>query len=268
MSSRPPTPPKLPWRRRKDERITSGRKNSWWAKLWASRSAWTVVGGGVVFVLTHGVESLTNVRKLPAEALQTYHSFQSWYYDDAAWTGTWSSREEGDVQDYHQAEMPLKLSASTERGEVFGEMFNRSVCELSPMLPPVLVEGKIQSGKLRAFAFAYVGGQKELLYSFEATRSEAEPVITLTPINDPNGLMPQSARLVHRNGVTDQQQAAGDADHPELVCPESSIEYIQRMRKEGVLQGAAGRLKEGAASPAKEPTSGQREPRLSPDSGK
>lgn len=216
-------------------------KKKWWEKVWASRTVWGVAGGTVAWVLSNGVESLANLRKLPSEVQSTYHTFQSWYYDDAQWTGTWSSREEGHVDDYKQAELPLKLSVGTERGKVFGEMFNRSVCELNPMLPPVLVEGEIVRGKLVAYAFAYVGGERNFLYSFAATPSDNEPVITLSPLRDPHGLMPSNARLVHRieadpkgdGAVTLGQQA----EHPDLECPESPTEYLQRLRKEGVLKG-------------------------------
>lgn len=230
--------PELPWRRRQQVGAT---KTTWWAKVWASRTVWGVVGGAVVWVLANGVESLSNLRKLPSELQSTYHMFQSWYYDDALWTGIWSSREEGHIDDYKQAEMPLKLSASTERGKVFGEMFNRSVCELNPMLPPVLVEGEIVRGKLVAYAFAYVGGERNFLYSFSATRSDKEPVITLSPLRDPHGLMPPNARLVHRIEAESQSsevvRPGQDAEHHDLVCPESPMEYLQRLRKEGVLKG-------------------------------
>lgn len=226
----------LPWRRRQQ---ANAMKKMWWQKVWASRAVWGVVGAAVVWVLSNGVESLSNLRKLPSEVKSTYYMFQSWYYDDALWTGTWSSREEGHVDDYKQAEMPLKLSVGTEQGTVFGEMFNRSVCELNPMLPPVLVEGDIVRGKLVAYAFAYVGGQRNFLYSFSATHSEKEPVITLAALKDPLGLMPPSARLVQRIEGASPKVEAGvkEVEHPDLECPESSMDYLQRLRKEGKLKG-------------------------------
>ena len=216
-------------------------KKTWWEKVWASRTVWGVVGGAIAWVLSNGVESLANLRKLPSEVQSTYYMFQSWYYDDALWTGTWSSREEGHIEDYKQAELPLKLTVGTARGKVFGEMFNRSVCELNPMIPPVLVEGEIHRGKLVAYAFAYLGGERNLLYSFSATLSEKDPVITLTPLADPLGLMPPSARLVLRmepqtqgeNAATPRQEVV----HPDLECPESPTQYLQRLKKEGVLKG-------------------------------
>lgn len=226
----------LPYRRRQQ---AAAMKKTWWQKVWASRTVWGVVGGAVAWVLANGVESLSNLRKLPSEVQSTYHMFQSWYYDDSLWTGTWSSREEGHIDDYKQAEMPLKLTVGTERGKVFGEMFNRSVCELNPMLPPVLVEGEIVGGKLIAYAFAYVGGQRNFLYSFSATSSDKEPVITLSPLKDPLGLMPSSARLVQHIEATpsgDVSASGQEAGHPDLECPESPSQYMQRLRKEGKLK--------------------------------
>ena len=230
--------PELPWRRRQQ---STAMKKAWWQKIWASRTAWGVVAGAAVWVLANGVESLSNLRKLPSEVQSTYHMFKSWYFDGARWTGTWSSREEGDVDDYKQAEMPLELSVTTERGSVQGGMFNRSVCELNPMLPPVFVEGEIVRDKLVADAFVIVGGQRNFLYSFSATRSAKEPVITLVPLTDPLGLMPPNARLVHRIKSEPQSKApvpfGQDAEHHDLVCPASPIEYLQRLRKEGALKG-------------------------------
>lgn len=232
--------PNLPWRRRQEKLAQATATKTLWARVWASRSAWTLVGGAVVFVLTHGVESLSNLRKLPSEAVQTYYSFQSWYYDDAKWTGTWSSREEGHIEDYRQSDVPLKLTVGTERGVVYGEMFNRSVCEQNPLLPPILVEGEISRGKLLAYAFAYVGGERQYLYSFQARRSDGEPVITVTPIKDPSGLLPASARLLQRMGdsvAAAPPPAEREAEHHDLVCPESPSEFLQRLRKEGKLKG-------------------------------
>ena len=215
--------PDAPWRRRQQAAATkASMKKTWWQKVWASRTAWGVVGGALVWVLSNGVESLTNLRKLPSEVQSTYHMFQSWYYDDALWTGTWSSREEGSVEDFKLSEIPLKLTVTTERGKVFGEMFNRSVC-----------------GKLVAMAFVYRGGDRRVLYSFSATRSDKEPVITLSPIDDPRGLVPANARLEHRieaePGGNPVAASGQEEEHHDLKCAESPIEYLMRLRREGVL---------------------------------
>jgi len=205
-------------------------------KLSASRSFWAGLAAVATFVLTHGVESLSNLRKLPSEIQSTYFLFQSWYYDDAKWTGIWSSREEGYIDDYKQAEAPLKLALSTERGKAYGEMFNLSVCNLSPMLPPVLIEGEIRRGKLIAYAFAYVAGEKNFLYSFVATQNEIDPVITLFPLQDHLELMPASARLVHRIETVQTTNATHDPEHADLKCPESPVDYLRRLRQEGKLK--------------------------------
>ena len=188
------------------------------------------------FVLTQGVESLGNARKLPTEVVETYRSFISWYYDDDEWTGTWSSREEGHVDDYKQSSLPLKLETETKQGKVAGEMFNRSVCEANPMLPPVLVEGEIRRGEMLAVAYAYVGGEKRSLYSFSVAKSDNEPVITISPLKDPSGMLPPSARLVHRvieKPAEGKPSASIQEEHTDLECMESPIEYLHRLRKEG-----------------------------------
>lgn len=218
-------------------------QKSWWAKLWDSRAAWAgafaLVGAVIAFILTQGVASLQNARKLPSEISETYNALMSWHYDDKAWTGTWSSREEGDIEDYHPSDLPLKLGVDTTTGKVAGEMFNRRVCDLNPMLPPVFVEGEIHGGKLLAYAYAYVGGKKTTLYSFSATKSENDPVITLAPLSDPLELMPPYARLVKRfhNDRPSTNENAADSEHPDLSCPESPTDYLQRLRREGKLKG-------------------------------
>ncbi|MCO5411103.1 hypothetical protein [Ralstonia mojiangensis] len=221
--------PDLPWRRRQAALEKKRASQKWAARLLKSRSLWFAFGGVLAFVLTHGVESIITLRKLPLEAAQLYRESQSWFYGDSNWTGTWSSREEGDVQDYHQSDAPIKLSLTTEQGAVVGEIFTQSVCELNPMLLPVLVEGEIHHGRLRAFAYAYVGGQKQRLYSFQATRANEEPVITLTPIDDPVGLLPASARIARRMGG---DESSGAEEHSDLQCSENALQYLQRLRKE------------------------------------
>jgi len=216
-------------------------KKTWWQKVWASRTVWGFVGGALAWVLSNGVESLTNLRKLPSEVQSTYHMFQSWYYDDALWTGTWSSREEGHINDYEQAEMPLKLSLDTQRGKVSGAIFNRAVCDSNPMFSLVFVEGDIVGGKLVANASAYIGGKLHFLYSFSAIHSDKEPVITLSPLRDPHGFVPPGARLVRRIQVTSQNVEGmppmQEVEHHDLQCAESPFEYLQRLRREGVLKG-------------------------------
>jgi hypothetical protein len=210
--------------------------------LWESRAAWagafTLIGALAAFTLTQGVDSLSNVRVLPAEARQTYHSFLSWYYDDNLWTGTWSSREEGHIDDYRQAALPIELIVGTERGKVFGPMFNRNVCEMNPMLPPVLIEGEIRGKTLVAFAYAYAQGQRSILYTFEVEQ-EADSIVALVrPLRDPMNLLPPEARLVRRiesqTELTDTV-VVPEATHPDLKCAESALEYLQRLRREGKL---------------------------------
>lgn len=201
---------------------------------------WPVLGSVAGFVVFKGVDALGNLRKLPSEAEQAIHQFQSWYYDDSMWTGAWSSREEGDVQDYRQSAVPLELTVGATRGVATGEMFNRAVCQLNPLLPPVLLEGEIRSGKLVATAFVYQGGQKRALYSFSATRSAGEPVVTITPLEDPLQLLPAEARLVRRYEPAAESASASvghHPQHPDLVCPEKPEDYIRRLRAEGKLKG-------------------------------
>ncbi len=212
---------------------------SFWGRSWVIGS---VVLGVLTWVLLNGPSALSNARILPGEWQKTLDAFLVWYYDDEKWTGAWSSREEGDIHDYKQADLPLKLTIESKQGKVFGEMFNISVCELNPMFPPVLVEGAIRGGNLVASAFVYVGGERKLLYEFSGKQSDHEPVLTITPLQDRYGLLPSSARLVQGGwGVGTVQIDSGvevTAEHPDLQCPESPIEYIQRFRKEGHLEGA------------------------------
>lgn len=212
--------------------------------FWKRKRSW-VIGGAIGTVLTwsllNGPSALSNARILPGELQKTLDVFLSWYYDDEKWTGTWSSREEGIIGDLKQSELPLKISIGAKHGKVFGEMFNQTVCELSPLLPPVLVEGKIRRGELVAYAFAYVGGERRFLYEFSGAQSEHEPVLTLTSLKDPVGLLPPSTRLVHRIEVNHSQTIVADnreAEHPDLECQESPVEYILRLRKEGSVKGS------------------------------
>ncbi len=218
----------LPWRRRQRAQLS----DSLFARVLRSRPAWVALGGVIVFVLIHGVEAMGNLRKLPSEFDQTIRQFWDWYYDAADWSATWSSREEGHVEDYRQSAMPIKLSLVVERGKVSGEIFNLEVCKLNPLFVPVLLEGEIFRGDVVAYTFAIVGGQKYFLFSFSAQRSDREPVITIAAIRDPLGLLPEPARLVRRADpvVADEKGAVPTAlDHPDFECAETPSEYVKRI---------------------------------------
>ncbi len=151
----------LPWRRRQN---VAGQNKGLWSRVKASWPIWATIGVVVSFVLTQGVESLANLRKLPSELDETFAGFQSWYYDDAAWTGSWSSRVEGYIDDLHQSAVPLKLVLNVSRGAVHGEMLNKEVCrKLNPLLLPVLLQGQVRGGDVEADAFVYMGGQRNYL---------------------------------------------------------------------------------------------------------
>ena len=194
----------------------------------------------MVWVLSNGVESLANLRKLPSEVQSTYNMFQSWYYDDALWTGTWSSRVEAYIDDLDQSTTPLKLVLETEQGHVRGEMLNKAVCEISPLFLPVLIEGRVRRGAIDAYAFVYRSGKREYLYRSSAERDVSQPlVIAVAPTEDPMGLLPQSARLADSpsdEGIAAMYLSDEAKEHPDLLCAENPAQYLQRLRKEGVLK--------------------------------
>ncbi|MBC3806617.1 hypothetical protein H8K52_04560 [Undibacterium seohonense] len=220
----------LPWRRRELPQPKIGRGPAFLSSrvLWAG--AFAAMGALGSFVLLQGVDSLKNMRTLPSEVRTTYNTFLGWYFDDAKWTGTWSSREEGNIEDFRQSDLPLELTMSSERGKVSGEMFNLGVCSLNPLLAPVLIEGEINGKVLIAYAYAYVGGEKRLLYTFDMRQESVDPVATIKPIKNPLQLLPTEARLVRR---LEEQTAASDvtsapnATHPDFQCAESPLQYIQ-----------------------------------------
>jgi hypothetical protein len=217
----------LPWRKRR-ESLERKKASMWRRRTWGSRVAWTIAGGVITFVLLHGNEGLKNLRQLPTEMKRTAHSFQSWLYDDEKWTRTWYSREELDVEDYDVAHEPIKLSLHAVRGQVLGELYLPTVCERNPLLLPVLVEGEVLKGKIYAKAFAYVGGEQRPLATFTVTISKEQPwIVTLQPLSDPSGLMPESARLQTR---IDGAGANVQTEHEDLSCKNDRIEFLRKMR--------------------------------------
>ena len=84
-----------------------------WNLLLKTRTFWLLVGGVISFVLLNGVNMLTNLRNMPSETEKTYHKLQSWYYNDTKWTGTWSSREEGNLNRMLKKSEALEKPMST-----------------------------------------------------------------------------------------------------------------------------------------------------------
>ena len=130
------------WKRLAAERA-SRKASAWWRALIRSRTFWSIIGGLVSFLFVKGIDVLENVRRLPSELIQTKTSLLSWAYRDQDWTGTWSSREEGNVEEVNLASDAIKLDLTANQGSVHGEIFLRTVCNLNPLLIPTLIEGEV-----------------------------------------------------------------------------------------------------------------------------
>lgn len=215
------------WRKQR-ELLEKKRGEVWWRVIWRSRTAWTFAGAIVTFILMHGNEGLTNLRQLPSEIKQTFMEFQSWKYDDKLWSATWSSREEGNVEDYHLAPEAIRLNLHTEQGKISGELYLDSVCNRNPVLLPVLLEGEILHGQVYAKAFTFVGGQRQTLATFTVQRSDEAPfIVTVRPLADPSGLFPVSARLMQR--LEDEHAIENDA----LTCKNDPAAFVRKLLDAG-----------------------------------
>lgn len=90
---------------------------------------------------------LTNVRAFPSEVRKTTNQFSSWYYDDAGWTGYWTSSPVGyvDQADMNLSQEPVGVYLKVENGSIDGMISNQKICDSIPFFDFVLLKGQIDT---------------------------------------------------------------------------------------------------------------------------
>lgn len=91
----------------------------WYKRAWVILS---FVGAALYGLLMYGPTMLSNAQSLPAEFEKTKNKFLTWYYDDEAWSGMWSSAPEGyvDIADMRLSSTDVRIIIDAEQGTIGG----------------------------------------------------------------------------------------------------------------------------------------------------
>jgi hypothetical protein len=190
---------------------------------------WAIVYGtaGVVFVfLLNAPELLKNLRILPEEVSTTIAQYESWVYEDAEWTGNWSSYPEGivDMEDMHLSDTDLKITIWATQGRLDGTIVNKAVCKIVP-LQWILLSGSVSGNGADVMAWDIRQGKKTR-YA-QLTFSRDGDILTVKSTLDPAGLFPTEVRI-GRHPADEGKDPEPDA----TVCEEIHRELIEKYKSQ------------------------------------
>ncbi len=172
-------------------------KPRWWhwlKKPWAI----TVAVATVVAIFFLNINTvLTNVRAFPSEVRKTSGQFSSWYYDDAAWRGYWTSNPQlyVDAEDMHLSAEKVVLDLDVENGVIDGTIATQQICDSMPVLDFLLVRGHVDTLGSGAMAVVWdtFGGHNQDIARLALKRDGV--VMTVIPTEGFVKYFPKQARI-------------------------------------------------------------------------
>lgn len=200
----------------------------WYRRVWLLI---TLVGAGLLGLLSNGPMLLSNAEKLPSEFERVSGKFLSWYYEDQAWEGLWSANPEGyvDSVDMKLSDVDIKLHLLSEHGKIGGEISMKSICRVVPMFDYLLLEGKVSGDFATITAFDFIGGERKNFFRFSAKRDGV--VITISPKDGAQEWLPA---VPVRIGL----HPSGEGEYPydQLIgtCKVDKDELMKKTRPSGL----------------------------------
>lgn len=166
------------------------------------KMGWAIVyglGTAIFVFLLNAPELLKNLRILPEEVSTTTAQYEAWVYEDAEWTGNWSSFPEGivDMEDMRLSDTDLKITIWATQGRIDGTITNSAVCKAVP-LDWLLLSGSVSGNEADVMVWDVVAGKKarfaQLVFSRDAD------ILTVKATVDPAGLFPTEVRIGRHPG--------------------------------------------------------------------
>jgi hypothetical protein len=163
---------------------------NWLKKPWAVVVAVATVVG-VFFLNINAV--LTNARTFPSEIRKATDQFTSWYYDDDAWTGYWTSEPEAyvDEADMKLSQFPFGLYMKVENGSIDGMIANQEVCSSVPF-DFVLLSGHVDTFGNSATVLAWDTLEGHDVYFAKLRLKMDEGIMTVEPIEGTARMFPKA----------------------------------------------------------------------------
>jgi hypothetical protein len=149
----------------------------------------------LIAALMNGPILLKNARELPASFEKTKAQFQSWVYEDAEWTGIWTSFPEGliDMEALHLSDVDLEITIWAKQGHIDGVIATTAICRQFPMWDYVLLRGDVSGNDADVVAYDFILGYARDFARLRLTREGN--VITVTPLDGRKDWFPDVARL-------------------------------------------------------------------------
>lgn len=109
----------------------------------------------------------------PSEFSKTKNSFLSWFKEDDAWVGMWSSFPEGvvDMASMNLTDSDFIFYIENSQGEMGGYFTSQTVCKIAPLSFGILMlDGKASASKATAEVFDIVQGRRLHIANFSFSR--------------------------------------------------------------------------------------------------
>lgn len=166
--------------------------------LWKKPWIWGPAGvAGFAALLANSNAILSNARSLPDEWDKTTNQFLSWYHDDDAWKGQWTTESEG-FADASQMDLSKgKFLISVEdvkNGRFGGSMESQEICDHVPFFESLMIEGHVSGAKTaKVIVWDLLGGFRRNFATLRLNRDG--DIMIVEPIDDPAGVFQKQYRV-------------------------------------------------------------------------
>jgi hypothetical protein len=199
MRARRPIPGRVRTREAEEKKRLLKESDKWYKKSWP----WITATCGLLgWILLNNITVLKNLEELPTAYEKTRNTLQTRYYDDASWTGIWSTKAEGyvDMGDEVLSSTDVRLEMASERGDVNGMVATPELCKSLPFATGgVLFRGRVTRDGIEGIAYDHIGGKEVKIASLSivpASTSKGTLLITVFAKDDELKAFPSAAKIL------------------------------------------------------------------------
>lgn len=205
------------------------KEKPWYKKTW---TVICVIAGIIYAAVTNGPQFFENVQKLPEAIESTYDKFSIWHFDDASWSGFWSSDTEFNVdwQDLHLSDTDLVIDMESYHGIISGVIFTKNVCDTIPLLGMLMLDAKVSlfSQTADGILFEYINGSRRNLSEIKLTMDGS--ILEVSPVNDRWKFIPTTARIIKQTEAEKKKLLQSNGKGFVDVCKTQRDELIKKVK--------------------------------------
>lgn len=117
-----------------------------------------------------GLSALPGATSGPASLQHKWNALLSWYYDDRAWEGTWSTHPDSATAMLPLNEQDVFLQLTMAQGVATGIIASPTLCAQFPFSDTAQFQGEMVDGQLHGTASPMVGGEPQGMVTIVITR--------------------------------------------------------------------------------------------------